>query len=79
MFQYMRFNNRETDIFYANVYQTSLPFYGTQISNPFLNSIFSANHKKIREISVNRKILIFTPYCFSSVEYLLLSYFEYSL
>ena len=54
MFQYKRFNNRETDIFYANVYQTFLPFYGTQISNPFLNSIFSSNHEKIRGISVNR-------------------------
>ena len=30
----------------ANVYQTPLPYYTTQIINPFLNQIISANHKK---------------------------------
>ena len=42
-----------------NVYQTTLPFYATQINNPFLSSIISANHEKGR-------------YCPSSVESFLL-------
>ena len=29
-----------------NVIQTNLPFFGTQIINPFLNSMMSDNHDK---------------------------------
>ena len=37
----------------TNVFHTPLPFYATQIINPFLNSWVSANHDKVEENSAN--------------------------
>ena len=54
----------------ANVYQNLLPFYETMI-NPFLNSITSANLLKGEELKAQCEILV-SPYCFSSIESLLL-------
>ena len=34
---------------YTNVYQTPLPFYVTQIINPFLYSVICANYEKVEE------------------------------
>ena len=41
-----------------NVFQTPLPFYATQIINPFLNSRISANHDKVEGHSAKGEILI---------------------
>ena len=41
----------------ANIYQTPLPFYATQIINPFLNPIISANPNKGEEFQQIAKSL----------------------
>ena len=43
-----RYINKQSGIFYnaVNVFKTPLPFYGTQIIDPFLKSRISANHEK---------------------------------
>ena len=46
-----------------------LPFYATQIINPFVNSIVSANHEKEKDFQPMEKL--YAPYCFFSVESLL--------
>ena len=35
-----------------------LPFYATQIIKPFLNSMISANHDKVKELSANGEMFI---------------------
>ena len=55
----MRFYNRKTIATLwntANVFYT--PFYETQIINPFLNSMISANLDKVDGLSANGEILI---------------------
>ena len=56
-------------------YPTPLPFYATQIIDPFLNSIISANHEKGEEFEPMGNP--YTPYCFSRVESLLLKLYNY--
>ena len=36
----------------ANALQTPFPFYGTQLINPFLSSLISANHDKVEEFQL---------------------------
>ena len=50
MYSQKRFYNRKTNSACilckpANVYQTPIPFYTTQIIKPFLNLIISAKHE----------------------------------
>ena len=43
---------------YSKYHSNRLPFYGTQIINPFLNPRISANHDKVEGHSVNNEILL---------------------
>ena len=43
---------------YSESLLNPLPFYATQIVNPFLNSIISVNHDKAIGILTNRESLI---------------------
>ena len=69
---YKRLYNKEAiAAFKFEIHQMSFkppfPFIATQIINPFLNSIISANHEKERNFSH------YTPHRSYSVEYLLLT------
>ena len=54
---------------------TLLPFYATQIINPFLNSIISANHTKVDRPSANG--VNKGGDCFSTVESLMVEDINY--
>jgi len=41
-----------------NAFHTPLPFYATQIINPFFNSMISANHVKVESLSAYDENLI---------------------
>ena len=55
---------------YSTCLSNPIPFYVIQIINPFLDSIISANYEKIGKVQpICRNP--YTPYCFSSVDSLL--------
>ena len=67
-YKYNRETNNAAFLSYTKLTPNSLSFYDTQITNPFLNSIISANNEKLEEFRPMHWQNPYTPYCFCNVE-----------